>query len=85
MNLGGIGEIALAKLLGFLLEMRLDQRNLLAIRLVLSRDGLQTAILKWRAASELHGRYREAALHNDGPSPMIDSNIDVQSQGGTTA
>src|SRR4026208_107311 len=46
MNFGGIGEITLAKLLRFLLEMRLDQRNLRAIRWVFGRDGLQAAILQ---------------------------------------
>ena len=46
MNFGGIREIALAKLFGLLLKMRLDQRNLLAIRGVFGRDGLPATILQ---------------------------------------
>ena len=44
MNFGGIGEIALAKLGGLLLEMRVDQGNLRAIRRVFGRDRLPAAI-----------------------------------------
>lgn len=64
MNFGRIGEIPPAKLLGLLLEMRLDQGNLLTIRWVFGRDGLQTAIVK--GLEHMHGLF-EIKGHDLGP------------------
>ena len=64
MNFGGIREITLAKLLGLLLEMRLDQRNLLTIRWVFGRDRLHAAICK--GLEHVHGLF-EIERHDLGP------------------
>jgi hypothetical protein len=64
MNGSRIGEIALLKLRGLLLEMRLDQRNLLAIRGVFDRDSLPAAIRQ--GLEQVHGLF-EVEGHDLGP------------------
>lgn len=65
MNFGWIGEIALAKLLGLLLEMRLDQGNLRTIRWIFGRDRLPAAIRK--GLEHVQGLF-EVEGHDLGPS-----------------
>ena len=65
MNFGGIREITLAKLLGLLPEMRLDQRNLRAIRRVFDRDRLHAAIRK--GLEHVHGLFEVERHHLSPP------------------
>ena len=68
MNFGGIGEIALAKLRDLFLEMRPDERNLLAICGVFGRDRLPATIRQ--GLEHVHGLF-EVEGHNLGP-PLCD-------------